>query len=424
MAGFKQTTSKLVVALAAFAAVSAAPDKHELAFKRFVAKYGRSYESKEKERAKFAVFKGRYMFIEAENMKVHPYKLGVNEFADQSPDEFRTERLCLQMPAVGKPWQGAPHLGTDVYSGAVLPAEVDWVSRGAVTLPKNQQQCGSCWAFSTTGALEGAWQIATNKLVSLSEQQLVDCSMENHGCHGGMMDMAFDFLEHESVCTEDSYPYTAEDGTCHASTCTEGIPRGAVIGFQDVAEGDQQALMEAVAKQPVSVAIEADQNAFQLYSHGVLTKECGNKLDHGVLLVGYGTENGISYWKIKNSWGASWGENGFIRLERGGVSKDGECGIKLMPSYPVVQGAPGPSPGPAPGPAPAPPSPTPPSPTPPGCTDSATFCTDPFIFNPDWECRLLASYCRQTCGCCDPMPPSACDGVAQPPNATLPTIVF
>jgi len=424
MAVFKQTTSKLVVALGAFAAVSAAPDKHELAFKRFVAKYGRSYESKEKERAKFAAFKGRYMFIEAENMKVHPYKLAVNEFADQSPDEFRAERLCLQMPAVGKPWQGAPHLGTDVYSGAALPAEVDWESRGAVTPPKNQQQCGSCWAFSTTGALEGAWQIATNKLVSLSEQQLVDCSMENHGCHGGMMDMAFDFLEHESVCTEDSYPYTATDGTCHASTCTEGIPRGAVIGFQDVAEGDQQALMEAVAKQPVSVAIEADQNAFQLYSHGVLTKECGNKLDHGVLLVGYGTENGISYWKIKNSWGPSWGENGFIRLERGGVTKDGECGIKTMPSYPVVQGAPGPSPGPAPGPAPAPPSPTPPSPPPPGCTDSATFCTDPSIFNPDWECRLLASYCRQTCGCCDPTPPSACDGVTQPPNATQPTIVF
>merc|ERR1711953_1529031 len=162
---------------------------------------------------------------------------------------------------------------------------------------KNQGQCGSCWAFSTTGGTEGQWAIATGNLQSLSEQQLVDCSKANSGCNGGLMDSAF------------SYPYTARDGSCKSSFTT-AIPQGDVTGYTDVRS--ESGLLDAVATVgPISVAIEADQSFFQYYSSGVLTGSCGTNLDHGVLAVGYGSESGTDYWKVKNSWGASWGMNGY-----------------------------------------------------------------------------------------------------------------
>jgi len=311
----------------------------EQAFQAFVQKFGRVYSSKQEEQARFAAFKGNYAFIERVNAQGKPYTLAVNEFADQTPQEFGAGRLGLSSRKAT--WtRGAPHLGTDRYSGAPLADAVDWVAKGAVTPPKNQGQCGSCWAFSTTGSLEGAWQIATGKLVSLSEQQLVDCDKDgNSGCSGGDMDTAYKFLENQTTCTEASYPYASKDGKqCLAPNCKVGIPKGGITGYKDVPQDDTNALMEAVAQQPVSVAIEADQMAFQMYQKGIITKECGAKLDHGVLIVGYGTENGTDYWKVKNSWGASWGEGGYVRIERG-VPKAGECGIKSEPTYPVVKGS-------------------------------------------------------------------------------------
>merc|ERR1719169_273073 len=265
-------------------------------------------------------------------------------------------------PKLEAQWGGLAYLGRHEYSGATLPDSIDWSKKGAVTPIKNQGQCGSCWSFSTTGSLEGAWEIATGKLVSLSEQQFVDCSKSfgNMGCNGGLMDNAFKYAEQNALCTEESYPYKAKAGTCAASSCTVGIPKGGVTGFKDVAKGDLQALEEAVAQQPVSIAIEADQRIFQMYHSGVLSGTCGTKLDHGVLAVGYGTLSGTDYWKVKNSWGASWGAEGYILLEKGKNSA-GECGIKMQPSYPVVSGKPGPSPGPSPPPAPPSP-PSPPSP--------------------------------------------------------------
>lgn len=152
------------------------------------------------------------------------------------------------------------------------------------------------------------------------------------------MDNAFRYAEQNAICTESSYPYTARGGSCQKSSCAVGIPQGSVTGYKDVDADDEQALMEAVMQQPVSIAIEADKSAFQQYSSGILSSTCGTSLDHGVLLVGYGSEDGQDYWKVKNSWGTSFGENGYIRLLRG-KGGAGECGLLKQPSYPVVGSA-------------------------------------------------------------------------------------
>merc|ERR1712014_113224 len=163
-----------------------------------------------------------------------------------------------------------------------------------------------------------------------------------------------------AICTEGSYPYKGRGGTCEASSCTVGIPNGDVKGFKDVTADSEQALMSAVQQQPVSIAIEADKMAFQSYKSGILSSNCGSNLDHGVLLVGYGTDGGKDYWKVKNSWGTTYGENGYVRLLRG-KGGSGECGLLSQPSYPVVSGS-GPAPGPPSPPTPVPP-PSPPSPS-------------------------------------------------------------
>jgi len=323
---------------------SAAPSEAELAFKDFVVKYERKYHSQEEEARSFKIFEASFTHIKVTNAQARSFFLVINEFADQAPEEFNSTHFGMNVPSppkmiLGSIWKGLPHLGTDLYSGAELPTSVDWTKKGAVTPAKSQGSCGSCWSFSTTGALEGAWQIATGNLISLSEQQLVDCSKDgNSGCQGGAMDSAFDYLKDHDTCLDSSYPYVATNGpVCKENTtCKVGIPKGAITGFYDVPADDTNALMEAVAKQPVSVAIEADQTTFQMYGGGVLTQECGSKLDHGVLLVGYGTENGTHYWKVKNSWGPTWGEKGYVRIERG-LPKAGECGIKSMSSYPEVK---------------------------------------------------------------------------------------
>ena len=206
----------------------------------------------------------------------------------------------------------------------------------AVTPIKNQGQCGSCWAFSTTGSLEGAYFLKTGELKSFSEQQLVDCdTKQDQGCNGGLMDNAFDFIKtNKGLCTEESYPYKGVDGTCNKK-CKDDS-KATVKTHTDVA-ANAKALMSAIAKQPVSIAIEADQSSFQFYKSGVFNNAgCGTQLDHGVLAVGYGTLNGTDYWKVKNSWGATWGLNGYILLAKGTTAKPiNMCGISQSASYPT-----------------------------------------------------------------------------------------
>lgn len=268
-----------------------------------------------------------------------PYTLSHNRFSDLTLGEFK----AIYLPHPMQPrsvWTGNRSVHT--YNGQQLPASVDWASKGALPPVKSQGQCGSCWSFSTAGALEGAYFVKHGKLPSplgFSEQQLVSCDTTDNGCNGGLMDDAFQWAEkNKGLCTEESYPYTSSEGvrgSCNAS-CTP-VPGSMPSKFTDVEANSEEALMSAVAQQPVSVAIQADQTAFQLYSSGVLTATCGAQLDHGVLVVGYGTLNGTDYWKVRNSWGTSYGMEGYVLLQRGTNETKGKCGILSgPPSYPTL----------------------------------------------------------------------------------------
>ena len=222
-----------------------------------------------------------------------------------------------------------------------LPKSVDWVEAGAVTPVKNQGQCGSCWAFSAIGALEGAHFLKTGELVSLSEQELIDCDVKDKGCYGGLMDIAFEFDESgRGVCSEEDYPYEAAKNDSCNKDCNP-VDETLVKSFTDVEEGSIEALQRAIVQQPVSIAIQANQMSFQFYKKGVYDNdECGEEavIDHGVLVVGYGTtkKKGKDYWMVKNSWGDSWGDDGYIKLSRDSENEFGMCSILKMPSFPEL----------------------------------------------------------------------------------------
>jgi len=346
----------LLLAAAFLYPVACQPD-YETAFQDFAEKFNKTYTDASERKERFEKFKATYDFIKEQNGKNNKYQLGINTFADQSSEEFAKSHFGYIKPK--KLWGGLENVGTHVYNGEALEDSIDWTKKGAVTPVKNQGQCGSCWSFSTTGALEGALKMATGKLASLSEEMLVDCSKQNHGCGGGSMDLAFEYVEKNGLCTEESYKYIAgkgHAGKCHKSSCSMGLGAGQVTGFKDVKSNSVESMMSALMKGPVSIAVEADKPTFQSYKSGVMTGLCGKNLDHGILAVGYGTEDGTKYWKVKNSWGSIWGMDGYAKLERGKGGSD-ECGILSQASYPLVSDKPGPGPSPTPPSPPSPPSP-------------------------------------------------------------------
>jgi len=253
----------------------------------------------------------------------------LNKFADLSSAEFKNIYLGYK-PELRR---GERQVTLDdLRVGAYPSGDLDWTTKGAVTGIKDQGQCGSCWSFSTTGAVEGIVAIKHGQLTPLSEQQLMDCSYSygNLACNGGLMDNAFKYVMANGLCTEAAYPYTAKSSLdCKASSCSVS-PNSKITGYTDV-KSTENNLGAAVDMQPISVAIEADQSGFQMYKSGVFCGICGTNLDHGVLAVGYGTDSGTDYWKVKNSWGTSWGEQGYIRMCR----NKNECGISSEPSYPT-----------------------------------------------------------------------------------------
>lgn len=307
----------------------------------FKSDHNKQYESDLEEQTRKEIFHGHLKLIKMHNyLHEHgkkSYRLGINEYADLEHHEFVGIMNGL-LKTLSK-----PKTGTSTYlspaSGFVtltLPDEVDWRQKGYVTPVKNQGQCGSCWSFSTTGALEGQHFKKTGKLVSLSEQNLVDCSEKwgNNGCNGGLMDYAFQYIkDNKGDDTEEAYPYEARDGPCRFKPDSVGATD---TGYTDITSGDESALKEALGTiGPISIAIDASHQSFQLYQSGVYDEpECSSsELDHGVLAVGYGTKDGQDYWLVKNSWGETWGDQGYIYMSR---NKDNQCGVATSASYPLV----------------------------------------------------------------------------------------
>jgi len=300
--------------------------EYQQEFTQYVRDFSKTYASTEF-LTRFNIFKTNLDLIDFMNADPqNTFTTAINQFADMTNEEFRAYNRLSQVDN-----SYFRSLNEVDLSGLEAPSSIDWGQQGAVTPVKNQGQCGSCWAFSTTGSVEGAWKLAGNSLPSLSEQQLVDCagSFGNLGCNGGLMDDAFQWIMQNGITSESAYSYTGRDGSCQ-----KGKPSIANIkGFVDVRSGSESALLAAVGNSgPVSVAIEADQFSFQFYNNGVFNSRCGTRLDHGVLVTGYGTDNGQDYWKVKNSWGGSWGESGYIRIQRG----SNLCGIAEAASYPTV----------------------------------------------------------------------------------------
>jgi len=300
-------------------------------FAAWAATYGKVYNGDEV--AREAIYNANVEWIKANN---EDGTQGVSPFMDLTREEFKAQYLSLKPE--NRVDSEAAYLGTFKASGVDTPDEIDWSTQGAVSPVKDQGSCGSCWAFSTVGSLEGRAQIATGTLQQFSEQQFVDCdkAFGDQGCNGGLMDNAFKYLmQSKGACTEESYGYKGKGGSCQIDSCTIGLEASKVTGFQDV-DGTEEALQEAVAQGPVSVAVDAE-TVFQFYNKGIVKSNfCGASLDHGVLAVGYGVENGVKYWKVKNSWNSRWGENGYIRLLKG-KGGTGECGILTgPPSFPVI----------------------------------------------------------------------------------------
>ncbi|GLU13519.1 hypothetical protein SLE2022_301520 [Rubroshorea leprosula] len=309
-------------------------------YNSWLAKHGKAYNGIGEEERRFQIFKDNLRFIDEHNSQNRTYRLGLTKFADLTNEEYRAMYLGTRTDGMRRVMKSK--IASQRYVARPddkLPESVDWRKRGAVNPVKDQRDCGSCWAFSTVAAVEGINQIVTGDLISLSEQELVDCDRSyNAGCDGGLMDYAFQFIiDNGGMDTEQDYPYLAVDDICDPARKNEKVVT--IDGYEDVKAYDEKALKKAVAHQPVSIAIEAGGMALQLYESGVFTGECGTALDHGVVAVGYGTENGVEYWLVRNSWGKYWGEEGYIKIQRNVFeTKTGKCGIAMEASYPVKNG--------------------------------------------------------------------------------------
>ncbi|KAM0825227.1 hypothetical protein ACQ4PT_069693 [Festuca glaucescens] len=323
-------------------------------FQRWKAEHSRTYATPEEESYRFGVYARNIQYIQATNNDAGAgltYELGETAYTDLTSDEFMAmytsppstlsssdDDATIITTRAGHVDAGSSGYQVYLNESAGAPASVDWLASGAVTEVKNQGQCGSCWAFSTVAVVEGIHQIKTGKLVSLSEQELVDCDTLDDGCDGGVSYHALQWITTNGGLTaEDDYPYTAKDDTCNTTKLSHHT--ASISGFQRVATRSEASLANAVSMQPVAVSIEAGGTNFQHYSNGVYNGPCGTQLNHGVTVVGYGQDeqSGEKYWIVKNSWGEKWGDKGYLRMKKDIIDKtEGICGIAIRPSFPLM----------------------------------------------------------------------------------------
>ncbi|XP_062453555.1 cathepsin S-like [Rhea pennata] len=295
--------------------------------------HGKEYRHQKEEGKRRVTWESNLRLVTLHNLEhslgLRSYQLGMNHLADMTSEEVAALLTGLKVP------HEQNRTSTYRPSGTKVPDAVDWREKGCVTAVKNQGACGACWAFSAVGALEAQVKLKTGKLVSLSAQNLVDCSWSygNKGCGGGWRNKAFQYIiDNQGIDSDDSYPYTAQDGACRynpaarAATCSN---------YVELPRGDEGVLKDAVASVgPVSVSIDAGQPTFFLYKEGIYDEpRCSQTGNHAVLVVGYGTSDGKDYWLVKNSWGVRFGEQGYIRMSR---NRGNQCGIASYASYPQI----------------------------------------------------------------------------------------
>jgi len=312
--------------------------QYKTEFAKFMVNFDKDYKTLEEREYRYQIFKEKLDLIESHNGNAKKqFSMGINQFSDLTNEEFH-DFLGF------KPEYKKNGFGNPARNNFQLPKSVDWRNQNAVTDIKDQGACGSCWAFSTTGTIEGFHAIQTKKLVSLSEQNIIDCTWgepyNNTGCEGGDMRTALQYvINNKGIDTEDSYPYADYEGEDGEENCTYSVKNiGAVIhAVHDVISGNETDLAYAVFNCPVSVAIDASLDSFQNYEGGIYYEpECESDLqdlDHGVLVVGYGVEDDDEYWIVKNSWGPTWGMEGYILMSRG---DDNQCGIATYATFPTA----------------------------------------------------------------------------------------
>lgn len=298
--------------------------------------HGKVYQTEELA-VRMSIFMDNVKFVdEYNNRKDTKMTLGLNEYADLTHEEFKSMMTgSVEETNEAKAWLNQDASAFIEPANFEAPASVDWRSKGAVTPIKNQGQCGSCYSFSTTGSIEGQWFRKNNVLVSLSEQQIMDCSTGygNNGCNGGLMTSSFQYVKAAGgIDTEQAYAYEAAEGYCRFKSAYIGAK---ITGFSNVPASESSLKAAVASVGPVSVAIDASHRSLQFYTGGIYYEPAcsSTQLDHAVLAVGYGSNGSQDYWIVKNSWGTSWGVSGYFMLLR---NYHNQCGIASMASYPLV----------------------------------------------------------------------------------------
>lgn len=323
----------ILVAVCIISSVSAANLRNRLyyerAFEQFRRSMNKDYSTADEYIYRLNIFANNLDIIEKHNKLSKSWKMGVNKFADISHEEFVSSKLYLGEKSAD------PLKRTTIRSlNNKAPEAVDWTTKGVVADVKDQGSCGSCYAFSAVSAIESIFAINTTILQTLSVQEIVDCSTDygNEGCGGGLRDFVMDYVIDNGICTAKDYPYITKEGACQ-KTCKKVTY--AKLASHYTIKPTEEELEKVIAIQPPSVGI--DGNGIQFYKSGILDdKDCGiYGINHGVLAVGYGEENGKKYFKIQNSWGDTWGENGYIRFARD-VREGGLCRVAERVHVPVM----------------------------------------------------------------------------------------